>query len=200
MPRPYDSDPEEHWSPEPIVAYRRHFDSLQGQPFDYRRAGCRTLEAWIARGYSLQDARLRDALHDSPKWDCTCGYYGMKDYLATESPHLVAVLMYGIVIEHAWGYRAEYMEPAAVISIGESCKCESCQEYPLRIQRRFAVPRITNPQVIDYVLQRAKAELTIKLEALSRVQLHPQPPSTYSDQQRTYNPSPFDPNPFPRNS
>lgn len=59
-----------------------------------------------------------DFTHCSPGLDCTCGFYGWKKAEFEECPPSILspepwleVDFYGKVIEHEWGYRAEYQQP-----------------------------------------------------------------------------------------
>lgn len=117
-------EPEAFWSPGPITAYRafvfRHGDLhalVDGRVFMPIRDG-KLVPA---------DCRWAPRLHRSPKWDCGCGYYGLKDpadlggLLSDDLGGLLSefivgaeVRLSGLVIEHEAGYRAEYMQIAVL--------------------------------------------------------------------------------------
>ena len=64
-------------------------------------------------------SHARDA-HRSPSWTCTCGIYASKRPDARRPYGWVAgeVAMWGRVIEHAHGYRAEFARPSALLPRG----------------------------------------------------------------------------------
>ena len=85
------------WSPDPIVGFRWSINSMHEEPYTGSRAFCRE------EGYHSA-AKV-------PMWGCRCGYYAMKQWGEMGSDLVVVVFMWGRVIEHAWGYRSEYMRP-----------------------------------------------------------------------------------------
>jgi len=79
---------------------------------------------------------VMDSHHDAPKYECTCGIYGVKNEALTITAGLCFQLLgqvelYGKVIEHEYGYRAEY---GHVFSIRDLVKCAVCN-IPLFIDR-----------------------------------------------------------------
>lgn len=96
------------------------------------RATCQkgpvSLTAWL---HNLFSRHVKTATHPAPTWDCQCGIYGLShldgDELET-SPQtrprgpdrgvtvLGAVLLWGRVIQHKHGYRAEYARPLKLLS------------------------------------------------------------------------------------
>lgn len=122
----YELDPEPadtFWTPEPILAWR-HFRVRSGLPYlDSMTRGVYPPNApAICQGGTLG---MVGNPHESPSWQCTCGYYAFKNL-----PHpwgedvrelfsdgdvvFAAVHLSGHVIEHEKGYRAQYIKPIAV--------------------------------------------------------------------------------------
>lgn len=66
----------------------------------------------------------RQTPHQAPDEDCTCGFYGLKEKPSIIGPgqYLLEVEMYGKVIPHELGYRAEKMR---VLSITARPRCSA---------------------------------------------------------------------------
>lgn len=94
------------WSPEPIVGYRWSIHSMHEEPYTGQRAVCR-------HGSEYHSSA------DIPMWGCRCGYYAMKHWGEMGSSLVVVTFMWGRVIEHAGGYRSEYMRPIGYLNTHE---------------------------------------------------------------------------------
>lgn len=64
-------------------------------------------------------------LHGAPHLDCTCGLYGAHDVDILRRTRCPAVLgrvaLWGRVIEHEYGYRAEFAYPQLVATVCQFC-------------------------------------------------------------------------------
>lgn len=108
------------WTPEPILAWR-HFRVRSGVPY----LDSMTRGAYAPNAPAICQGGLLGNSHESPSWQCSCGYYAFKNL-----PHpwgedvrelfsdgdvvFAAVHLSGKVIEHDRGYRAQYIKPIAV--------------------------------------------------------------------------------------
>lgn len=117
--------PETFWSPEPITAYRVFaFDKtnllskVASKPFRHSR-----------RGKPVPATCRYAQPHKVPDWVCSCGYYALKpnpnrtpaahslflDLPSADRFDIAATVeLFGNVIEHAHGYRAQYMRVIAL--------------------------------------------------------------------------------------
>lgn len=81
--------------------------------------------------------------HRAPAWDCGCGFYGMNhlrhEHLPTRHSARVAILdveLYGRVIRHTYGYRAEKQR---VLRAMVNPHCRLCGNPSTQLSTRFAL-------------------------------------------------------------
>jgi len=105
-----------------IEAYRRWFMGLRERtPGLYSLIGPGLKASW---SYGTTEAKCHWADHQAPAMDCTCGLY------ATTSPTVYIcsiggrVELFGKIIVHEHGYRAQY---ARVIDLYDIVTCFACQ-------------------------------------------------------------------------
>jgi len=100
---------------EPIVAWRtwtllgsRDGDQVRLHPLFGRR------QAWPPR-YPARASCSRRGRHAVPGLDCTCGWYAMHDHEGLRRSRDPAVLgtvaLWGRIVEHRFGFRAEFAYP-----------------------------------------------------------------------------------------
>jgi hypothetical protein len=90
-------------------------------------------------GVALYSVEQREQ-HPAPQMDCSCGIYAMKDaerlvewwWLCETAGCYGIVRLWGRVIEHEHGYRAEYAYPGELV-------CGDL-DVALRIEQRYGVP------------------------------------------------------------
>jgi hypothetical protein len=122
--------------------------------------GPASLTAWFR---SLFSRPAKTVTHPAPTWDCQCGIYGLShldgDELDTSpqaSPRgpdrgvtvLGVVLLWGRVIQHKHGYRAEYARPVKLLSAPPK------------------FPAHNAPNLVDAVAQRYAIQLVSRMEEL----------------------------------
>ena len=71
--------------------------------------------------------------HDAPHESCGCGFYGVKDKSNAQGRIIAEVDLYGKVIEHELGYRAEYQRVLSVrvirpVHCGDAFLCDGRPE------------------------------------------------------------------------
>ena len=124
----------------PIVAWRvwqwdaaglRSLNGEQWLPGKPLRAGCNT---------SSGRAHATDLSHDAPQFDCTCGIYGSKslDHLRRTQYWQYGgvhgeVNLWGSVVEHEHGYRAEFAHPKTLYLSSETLPI-TLKEIQTRLQ------------------------------------------------------------------
>jgi hypothetical protein len=129
------------------------------------RASCETtsrrLAAWVRRALSWSSAD-----HAAPRWGCQCGIYGLarpedadaleasprpqRSRLADNWQVVGAVFLWGRVIQHDHGYRAEYARPVKLLAASA------------------AVDTPEGRSLMDAVSQRYEIQLVSDVEALTR--------------------------------
>lgn len=108
------------WTPEPILAWR-HFRVRSGLPY----LDSMTRGVYPPNVPAVCQGGLLGFSHESPHWQCSCGYYSFKalphpwgddvrEIFSDGDVVFAAVHLSGKVIEHEKGYRAQYIKPIAV--------------------------------------------------------------------------------------
>jgi hypothetical protein len=135
------------------------FHSTAWPPTAPLRAACEkrrnSLVEWLRR--RLHRPR---ACHAAPQWDCECGVYGMVDLKQDEdleaSPQfyqrgpldrvlrVVGVAnLWGHVVQHEHGYRAEYARPVAVLAVPSLTRLRDAEALLDAVAHRYAVRVVT---------------------------------------------------------
>lgn len=119
--RPFEPE-QSFFTPQPILAYRA-FDLTENRLMPLTGSGFdavsleETYLTWYTRPAFCIRSHSHTANHGpAPAWGCTCGFYALKEFPNGQfigqrghSGIWAAVLLYGRVIEHEEGYRAERM-------------------------------------------------------------------------------------------
>lgn len=137
------------WSPDPIVGFRWSIHSMRDETYTGSRAFCRA-------------GTIYHSSADVPMWGCRCGYYAMKSPGMMGSSLAVIVFMWGRVIEHAGGYRSEYMRPIGYFNTyGKSLPAMSLR-WALTGHDYFEnfnyLPIAQNQQELDALIEKARKE------------------------------------------
>jgi hypothetical protein len=114
-----------------------------------------SLAEWI-RG--LFSRRAERPTHPAPSWGCQCGVYGFarldmdelerSPQVAGRDPDrgvtaLGVVLLWGRVIQHELGYRAEYARPLTLLRLPPELHTQRSGELLDAVASRYAVPLVS---------------------------------------------------------
>ena len=114
-----------------------------------------SLSAWVRRVLAR-----RTETHPAPAWGCGCGVYSLTRLKADEHPELLpqapqrgpfdrgvhvvgAVLLWGRVIQHADGYRAEYARPVKLLTVPALVRGRGAQSLLDAVAERYAIHLVT---------------------------------------------------------
>ena len=112
--------------------------------------------AWIR---SLFSQKARDPAHPAPSWGCQCGVYGFASLTGDEleqaprTPErdadrsvmaLGAVLLWGRVIQHTYGYRAEYARPLKLMRVPTQLHLPSVGDLLDAVAERYGIELVTH--------------------------------------------------------
>lgn len=123
------------------------------------RATCQkgpaSLTAWVR---SLFSRHAKTAAHPAPTWGCHCGIYGLSHLDGDElesspqtSPRgpdrglavLGVVLLWGRVIQHKHGYRAEYARPLRLLAVPPQFHAHDASNLVDAVAQRYAIELVT---------------------------------------------------------
>lgn len=124
-----------------------------------RRPG--SLAAWIRRRFS----RKVDG-HAAPAWGCECGIYAMSHLEDDEdlriSPHICqrgpldrvmrvagVAQLWGRVVQHDRGYRAEYARPLRLLTIPSLLRVRDTEGLIEAVARRYRIPLVTSAEELN---------------------------------------------------
>jgi len=85
----------------------------------------RLSNGFTAWPYGILEAKCARFSHDAPSFDCTCGIYvAVKDYFDIYEGCLFGgVELFGKIIEHEYGYRAQYARITHISPLVLCCGC-----------------------------------------------------------------------------
>lgn len=73
--------------------------------------------------------------HEAPEWDCSCGYYALQTLRRDALERWSAdVELWGRVIEHEWGWRAQYQRLVRIYAPGTCCIDGCCAAAELLVR------------------------------------------------------------------
>ncbi len=121
-----------------------------------QRAG--SLAAWIRRRLSRKVES-----HPAPAWGCECGIYAMSRLDDEEdlkiSPHICqrgpmdrvlrvagVAQLWGRVVQHDRGYRAEYAQPLRLLSIPALVRVRDAEGLLQAVAQRYRIPLVTRTE------------------------------------------------------
>jgi hypothetical protein len=129
------------------------------------RASCEKkpgyLVAWTRKLFAVQTTA-----HPSPASECWCGIYALKQLEGIEHRELLpqlyqpgpdrgvhvigVVLLWGRVIQHEHGYRAEYARPLRLLTGPPDGRCGDIDRLLAAASRRYAIPLVSRVEELLY--------------------------------------------------
>ena len=123
------------------------------------RATCEKRPGSLAAWFRRRFFRPMET-HSAPTWNCECGVYGLADFKQDEnlelSPHFhqrgpldrvirVAgvVQLWGRVVQHEHGYRAEYARPLKLLTVPSLARSRDAEGLLDAIAERYAIRLVT---------------------------------------------------------
>jgi hypothetical protein len=123
------------------------------------RASCeaasRRLAAWVRHALSWSSAD-----HAAPRWGCQCGIYGLarpedadvldasprpqRTLLADSWQVVGAVLLWGRVIQHDHGYRAEYARPVKLLAASAALDTPEARSLMEAVAQRYEMHLVSD--------------------------------------------------------
>ena len=120
--------------------------------------GSGSFAAWVR---ALFSRTAKAATHPAPAWGCQCGVYGLTHLHGNELEEvprvpgrdpergavaLGVVLLWGRVIQHAHGYRAEYARPLKILKIAQPPRARGVDSLLDAVAQRYAVQVVTRAE------------------------------------------------------
>jgi hypothetical protein len=120
--------------------------------------GSGSFTAWVR---ALFSRTAKAATHPAPAWGCQCGVYGLTHLHGNELEEvprvpgrdpergavaLGVVLLWGRVIQHAHGYRAEYARPLKILKIAKPPRARGVDSLLDAVAQRYAVQVVTRAE------------------------------------------------------
>jgi hypothetical protein len=117
--------------------------------------GPESAAAWIR---SLFSRKVKPPDHSAPAWGCCCGVYGFASLAAKdlrEPPYypgesgsscvsaLGAVLLWGRVVQHAHGYRAEFARPLKLLQVTRQAHASVAKDLLGAAAERYGIRLVT---------------------------------------------------------
>lgn len=115
------------------------------------------VSAWFRQVLHRETAR-----HVAPTWGCECGIYGLARFDRTENLEISpqcqrglfgdhwqvagVVLLWGRVVQHERGYRAEYARPAKLLAVPGLARGREIRDLLDAVAQRYAVDVVPDPE------------------------------------------------------
>lgn len=117
-----------------------------------------SLAAWVRTLFSGFSGKAETPKHGAPAWGCQCGVYGLSHLEGNEleqSPRvpgrdadrvvvaLGVVLLWGRVIQHEHGYRAEYARPLKLLMAPPQSHVRKISRLLDAVAQRYSMQVVT---------------------------------------------------------